>query len=26
MEIACKEGLRKAIEWRDAKFGGSRDG
>jgi len=26
MEIARKEGLRKAIEWRDAKFGGSRDG
>jgi len=26
MEIARKEGLRKAIEWRDAKFGGGRDG
>ena len=26
MEITRKEGLRKAIEWRDAKFGGSRDG
>ena len=26
MEIARMEGLRKAIEWRDAKFGGSRDG
>ena len=26
MEIARMEGLRKAIEWRDVKFGGSRDG
>src|SRR6516165_9980624 len=26
MEIARMEGLRKAIEWRDAKFDGSRDG
>src|SRR5215467_9246992 len=26
MEIARMEGLRKAIEWRDSKFDGSRDG
>ena len=26
MEIARKDGLRKAIAWRDARFGGSQDG
>ena len=26
MEIARKEGLRKAIAWRDARFAGSTDG
>lgn len=26
MEIARKDGLRKAIAWRDARFGGDRDG
>ena len=26
MEIARKDGLRKAIAWRDARFGGNQDG